>query len=211
MFADAGSLGSVEQLEIALIIRLGQLELRLVQADLGLGLIVLGLVRPGIDLEEHVVFLDFRPLLEGHVHQETGDACLDFLRLNGPGAPRILHVVRHLALHRKADGEDRQFRVVLRQRRLPAAAEHSQRCHDQEAKKRPTFVHCGSDLRRAPLVRGTLSCNPQGTTDTEKYIKKAFLPPAVGRASIAGPDRDEWQHRGRPFALMDPPTDASLV
>ena len=66
-FADAGSLGSVEQIEIALIIRLGQLELRLVQADLGLGLIVLGLVRPGIDLEKHVAFLDFRPLLEGEV------------------------------------------------------------------------------------------------------------------------------------------------
>jgi hypothetical protein len=125
LFADSGSLGSLEQIDIALIIRLGQLELRLVQADLGLGLIVLGLVRPRIDREKHVVFFDFRPLLEGGVHQETGDARLDFLRLNGPGAPGILHVVRHLALHREADGEDRQFRAVLRERRLPAAVYRS--------------------------------------------------------------------------------------
>ena len=148
LFADAGSISSLEQLGIALIIRLGQLELRLVQADLGIGLIVLGLVRSGIDLEEHVVFLDFRPLLgegEGFL-QETGDARLDFLRLNGPGASGILHVVRHLALHRDADGEDRQFRAALRRRRLPAAVYRSWQPQAQEDKEERTVAHSGSRL-----------------------------------------------------------------
>ena len=120
LFADPGALGSLEQLGIAIKIRLGQLELRLVQADLGLGLIELCLVRPAIDLEKHVFFLDFRSFLEEGLHQEAGDACLDFLRLNRRGATGILHVIRHLALHRDADSEDRQFRAVWR-RRLPAA------------------------------------------------------------------------------------------
>ena len=97
LFADTCSLGSLGQLQIALVIRLGQLELGLVQADLGIGLIELSFVRPGVDLEKHRIFFDFRPFLEGGVIQEAGDACLHFRRLNGRGTAGILHVIGHLA------------------------------------------------------------------------------------------------------------------
>ena len=51
----------------------GQLELGLVEIDLALGLVELGLVGPGINHEQQVSLLDLRPFLERHLDQVAGD------------------------------------------------------------------------------------------------------------------------------------------
>ncbi len=76
--------------------RLGQLERGLVEVDLALGLVELGLVGPGIDDEQQVPCLDLRPFLERHLDQVAGDSGADVDRLDGLGPAGEVDVVGDL-------------------------------------------------------------------------------------------------------------------
>ena len=77
---------------------------RLVERDLALGLVELGLVGPGIDLEQQVALLDLGPFLERHLDQVAGDAGPDVHRLDRIGPAGEIDEVGDLALDRLADG-----------------------------------------------------------------------------------------------------------
>ncbi len=74
--------------------RLGQLERGLVQIDLALSLVDLSLVGPGIDHEQEVPLLDFRPFLERHLDQVAGDPGADVHRMDRFGPAGEVDVSR---------------------------------------------------------------------------------------------------------------------
>ena len=88
---------------------LRQIELRLVELDLALGLVELRLVRAWIDLEQEVPGLDFRSFLEGHLHQVAGDPGDDIDRLDGVGPAGEVHIVGDDPLDGMAHRHDGNF------------------------------------------------------------------------------------------------------
>ena len=87
--------------------------------DLGLRLIELGAVGPGIDLKKKIVFFHLRPFLERHLHQITGDPGLDVHRMNCVSSTGVVHVIGHLSLdwladrHRRRLGWGNLWRIIF--------------------------------------------------------------------------------------------------
>ena len=89
--------------------RPGQLELGLIEIDLALSLVELGLVGPAINHEKQVPLLDLRPFPERHLDQVTGDQGDDVNRLDSLGLPGEVHVVGDFPLDRLADRHRRRL------------------------------------------------------------------------------------------------------
>ena len=119
LLADGGRVVGPDLLG-ANVIRLGQLELRFLEVDIGLGAVELGLVGPFVDLEQEGVFLDLGAFGEGHLHQIAGDARPDIDGVNGVEASGELLDVHDLALDGPADHDHK--RGVIRLRRPRATA-----------------------------------------------------------------------------------------
>src|SRR5262249_29561585 len=75
----------------------------LVAFDVPLGPIDVCLVGPVVDLEEDLVFLDFRAFLERHLHQVASDARPNIHRERSLGSPREVDVVGDVTNDRLAD------------------------------------------------------------------------------------------------------------
>ena len=87
----------------------GQPELGLVEIDLALSLVELGLVGPGIDLEQQVPLLDLGPFLERHLDQVTGHLGDDVIGIDSLRLPGEFHVVGDFPLDRLADRHRRRL------------------------------------------------------------------------------------------------------
>jgi hypothetical protein len=111
----------------------GQLERCLLQLDLALGLVQLGLVGAGIDLEQQVSLLDLRPFLERHLDQITRDAGPDIHRLHRVRSAGEVHKVGDFPLKRLADRN--HWRLGRAHLRLPGSAADRQRPQGQAETK----------------------------------------------------------------------------
>ena len=87
----------------------GQPERGLVEIDLALSLVELGLVRPRIDHEQQVPRLDLRSFLERHLDQVTGHSGTDVHWIDGLGSAGEVDVVGDLPLDGLADRHHRRL------------------------------------------------------------------------------------------------------
>ena len=90
---------------------LGQLERGLVEIDLALSLVELGLVGPGIDHEQQVPRLDLLPFLERHLDQVAGDPGADVHRVDRLGPAGEVDKVGDLPPDGLADRHRRRWPV----------------------------------------------------------------------------------------------------
>ncbi len=112
------------------VVGLRQLELGLVEFDVGFRLIELGLVGAGVDLEQQIAGLELVALFERHLHQVAGDARPNVDCVDGFGSPGVIDIVDDFSLQRMADRNE--WRLVLDGLGRFAAQLHHGRRKDQQ-------------------------------------------------------------------------------
>ena len=127
---DAGELFGKEGLGAGVIL-LGQFEAGLVRGHQSRVRVNGGLIRPRIDLDEHLPFFDLRPILEMELLQVPRDPCPDLNRINSRCPPGVNLVIRDGALQRVADRDGRLVRFGRRHVLARAATQTEEGCKDK--------------------------------------------------------------------------------
>ncbi|MEI9894721.1 MAG: hypothetical protein WDN28_12735 [Chthoniobacter sp.] len=123
-------------------LRLGQRQLRLVLGEVRLLVLQVRLERAVIDHEEQIALLDQRPFLERRLLDDAADPRRDIRRLGRNEVAGKFVPIGHLAVQRKAHGDQRRRRSG--RRRLFLAARHGQQKHQGAAHHSKTDALPGS-------------------------------------------------------------------